>query len=255
MSEQKLIAESRTFEQQMIERDKRATKAGFVVGGMGLLIAVLALVAVVVMLPLKQTDVELYTLDNHTGRVEHVTRTSKTSLTATEAYQKAMAANYVKVRERYVYPSLQDDYETVQVYNAPQVNDDYLALYAGKNAPDKVYKNGAHTVKVEILSNQITDATAPDRVATIRYKKIIRRLADNSTRNEYWDARFTFHSNPDKEMSDAEREINYFGFTVTSWQTDREIQEVNDEKVNVYRTGTDDVRRGMGCGHTAGKPL
>ena len=42
MSEQKLIAESRTFEQQMIERDKRATKAGFVVGGVGLLIAVLA---------------------------------------------------------------------------------------------------------------------------------------------------------------------------------------------------------------------
>ncbi|EAM2342977.1 hypothetical protein BZH17_26785, partial [Salmonella enterica] len=33
------------------------------------------------------------------------TRTSKTSLTATEAYQKAMAAKYVKVRERYVYPS------------------------------------------------------------------------------------------------------------------------------------------------------
>lgn len=193
MNEQKLIAESRTFEQQMIDRDKRATKAGFVVGGVGLLIAVLALVAVVVMLPLKQTDVDLYTVDNHTGRVEHVTRTSKTSLTATEAYQKAMAANYVKVRERYVYPSLQDDYETVQVYNAPQVNDDYLALYAGKNAPDKVYKNGAHTVKVEILSNQITDGTAPDKVATVRYKKIIRRLADNSTRNEYWDARFTFH--------------------------------------------------------------
>ncbi len=72
MSEQKLIAESRTFEQQMIERDKRATKAGFVVGGMGLLIAVLALVAVVVILPLEQTDVELYTLDNHAGRVEHV---------------------------------------------------------------------------------------------------------------------------------------------------------------------------------------
>ncbi|HEE1316009.1 TPA: type IV secretion system protein, partial [Klebsiella pneumoniae] len=50
MNEQKLIAESCTFEQQMIDRDKRATKAGFVVGGVGLLIAVLALVAVVVML-------------------------------------------------------------------------------------------------------------------------------------------------------------------------------------------------------------
>ena len=71
MSEQKLIAESRTFEQQMIERDKRATKAGFVVGGVGLLIAVLALVAVVVMLPLKQTDVELYTASIDQGLNEH----------------------------------------------------------------------------------------------------------------------------------------------------------------------------------------
>ena len=210
MSEHKLIAESRTFEQQMIERDKRATKAGFVVGGVGLLIAVLALVAVVVMLPLKRTDVELVSVDNHTGRLEHITRASKTSITAMEAYQKSMAANYVNVRERYVYPSLQDDYETVQIYNAPQVNDDYLALYAGKNAPDKVYKNGAHTVKVEILSNQITDATAPDRVATIRYKKIIRRLADNSTRNEYWDARFTFHSDPDKRCGTRDQLLRLY---------------------------------------------
>lgn len=224
MSEQTLIADSRTFEQQMIERDKRAMKAGFITGGAGLLIAVLALIAVVLMLPLKQTVVELYTVDNHTGRVEHVTRASKTHLTAEAAYQKAMTASYVRLRERYVYPSLQDDYATVQIYNSPQVNDDYLALYAGKDAPDKVYQNGAHTVRIEILSNQITDSTAPDKAATLRYKKIIRRLADNSTRNEYWDARFTFHSDPDKEMSDAEREINYFGFTVTSWQTDREIR-------------------------------
>ena len=40
MSEQTLIADSRTFEQQMIERDKRATKAGFMVGGAGLLTAI-----------------------------------------------------------------------------------------------------------------------------------------------------------------------------------------------------------------------
>ncbi|HBR0263307.1 TPA: type IV secretion system protein [Klebsiella pneumoniae] len=224
MSEKKLIAESRSFEQREIERDKRAAKAGFVVGGTGLLIAVLAVAAILVMLPLKETTVELVTVDNHTGRTQHITRASKTSITAEEAYQKAMAANYVKIRERYVYPSLQDDYETVQMYNSPEVNNDYLALYAGKNAPDKVYNNGANTVKIDILSSQLTDGTAPDKVATIRYKKTIRRLVDNQTRYEYWDARFTFHSDPNKEMSDEEREVNYFGFTVTSWQTDREIR-------------------------------
>ncbi|HCI5999584.1 type IV secretion system protein [Enterobacter cloacae complex sp. RIVM_C039474] len=224
MSEQTLIADSRTFEQQMIERDKRVMKAGFITGGVGLLIAVLALIAVVLILPLKQTVVELYTVDNHTGRVEHVTRASKTSLTAEDAYQKAMTASYVRLRERYVYPSLQDDYRTVQIYNSPQVNDDYLALYAGKEAPDKVYQNGAHAVQIDVLSNQLTDGTAPDKVATLRYKKTIRRLADNSTRTEYWDARLTFHSDPGREMSDTEREVNPFGFTVTSWQVDREIR-------------------------------
>jgi len=224
MSEQKLIADSRSFEQREIKRDKRAAKAGFVVGGAGLLIAVLAVAAILVMLPLKETTVELVTVDNHTGRTQHITRASKTSITAEEAYQKAMAANYVKIRERYVYPSLQDDYETVQKYNSPEVNNDYLALYAGKNAPDKVYNNGANTVKIDILASQITDGTAPDKVATIRYKKTIRRLVDNQTRYEYWDARFTFHSDPNKEMSDEDREVNYFGFTVTSWQTDREIR-------------------------------
>ncbi|MGL5384327.1 MAG: virB8 family protein [Serratia sp. (in: enterobacteria)] len=224
MSEKKLIAESRNFEQHMIDRDKRATRAGFAVGSVGLLIAVLAVGAVVVMLPLKQTDVELYTVDNHIGRVEHVTRSSQSSLTAEAAYQKAMTANYVKLRERYVYASLQDDYLTVQIYNSPQVNNDYLALYAGKNAPDHVYNNGANTVKVDIISNVITEGTDPDKVATVRYKKNIRRLADNSIRTEYWDARFTFHSTPDKEMKEEEREANPFGFTVTSWQADREIR-------------------------------
>lgn len=98
MTEQKLIADSRSFEQQMIDRDKRATKAGFLVGGAGLLITILSLIAIVIMLPLKQTTVELYTVDNHTGRVEHVTRASKTALTAEEAYQKAIppiTLNYV----------------------------------------------------------------------------------------------------------------------------------------------------------------
>lgn len=224
MREQKLIAESKCFEQHMMDRDKRVTKSAFIVGGAGLLVGILSLVAVVVILPLKQTDIELYTVNNHTGRIEHVTRTSETSLTAERAYQKAMAANYVKLRERYVYPALQDDYDTVQIYNNPEVNNDYLAWFAGNEAPDRVYQNAAHTVQVEILSNVITEGTAPDKVATLRYKKVIRRLADNSTRTEYWDARLTFHSDSEKAMSDAEREINPFGFTVTSWQRDREIR-------------------------------
>ncbi len=37
---------------------------------------------------------------------------------------------------------------------------------------------------------------------------------------------------------------------VTSWHTSRQIRR---SMIRRHRTGTDDVRRGMGCGHTAGK--
>ena len=76
--------------------------------------------------------------------------------------------------------------------------------------------NGWYHAPHDVLGPHIGTSTV-----TIR---TIRRLADNSTRTEYWDARLTFHSDPGKEMSDTERELNPFGFTVTSWQADREIR-------------------------------
>ncbi|SET71033.1 virB8 family protein [Kosakonia radicincitans] len=224
MSEKAIIASSRNFEQSNIDHERRARKAGFVVGGAGLVIGILAVIAIIVMLPLKQTDVELYTVDNTTGRVEHITRTSKTSLTAIEAVQKAKVARYIRMREGYNYFALQHDYDTVQIYGTPDVNNQYLAWYAGKEAPDVVYQNAAYIATVDIISSQISDATDPDKLATVRFKKTIRKIADNSTRTEYWDIRMTFHFDMNKEMKDTEREENEFGFTVTSYQRDKEIR-------------------------------
>lgn len=224
MSEKELIASSRNFEQSNIDHQRRTSKAGFIVGGAGLVIGILAVIAIVIMLPLKQTIIELYAIDTPSGRIDHVTRTSKTSLTAVEAVEKAKVAHYIKMREGYNYFSLQHDYDTVQLYGTADVNNQYLAWYAGKNAPDVVYQNAAYVATVEIISSQISDATAPDRLATVRFKKTIRRISDNLTTTEFWDVRMTFHFNMDKEMKDTEREENEFGFTVTSYQRDKEIR-------------------------------
>lgn len=224
MSEKSLIASSRNFEQSNIDHQRRVSKSGFVVGGAGLVIGILSVIAIIIMLPLKQTDVELYAIEMPAGRVEHITRTSKTSLTAVEAVEKAKVARYIKMRESYNYFSLQHDYDTVQIYGTPDVNNQYLAWYAGKEAPDVIYQNAAYIATVDIISSQISDATTPDKLATVRFKKTIRRIADNSTRIEYWDIRMTFHFDMNKEMKDTEREENEFGFTVTSYQRDKEIR-------------------------------
>lgn len=224
MSEKKLIAESKNFEQTGIEREKRIAKASLTVGAAGLFIGGLSIIALIIMLPLKKTDVELYTVDNQTGRVEHVTTVSKTSLTAQEAVERASVARYIRMRESYNYFELQSNYDQVQLYGTPDVNNAYLAWYAGAEAPDAVYQKAAYVAKVDIISNVISDATSPDRLATIRFKKTIRKISDNSLKTEYWDVRMTFHFEPNREMKASEREANELGFTVTSYQRDKEIR-------------------------------
>ncbi|CNI37532.1 TriG protein [Yersinia thracica] len=208
----------------MLTRDARDKKVGFFIGGVGLLIGVLGLTAVLLLLPLKHTELELYTVDNTTGRVEKVTHVKEEDVFSQVAMAKAFAANYVKLRESYNYFSLQRDYDTVPLFGSDEVNADYLAFFNSKNSPDTVYQKAAYVVEVEIISNVVSEATAPDKLAQIRFKKTTRRVADGSKKIEFWNARVTFRYVPDKALTEAQREANPLGFTVTSYQRDKEIR-------------------------------
>lgn len=208
----------------MLTRDARDKKVGFFIGGVGLLIGVLGLTAVLLLLPLKHTELELYTVDNTTGRVEKVTHVKEEDVFSQLAMAKAFAANYVKLRESYNYFSLQRDYDTVPLFGSDEVNADYLAFFNSKNSPDTVYQKAAYVVEVEIISNVVSEATAPDKLAQIRFKKTTRRVADGSKKIEFWNARVTFRYVPDKALTEAQREANPLGFTVTSYQRDKEIR-------------------------------
>lgn len=208
----------------MLTRDARDKKVGFFIGGVGLLIGVLGLAAVLLLLPLKHTELELYTVDNTTGRVEKVTHVKEEDVFSQVAMAKAFAANYVKLRESYNYFSLQRDYDTVPLFGSDEVNNEYLAFFNSKNSPDTVYQKAAYVVEVEIISNVVSEATAPDKLAQIRFKKTTRRVADGSKKIEFWNARVTFRYVPDKALTEAQREANPLGFTVTSYQRDKEIR-------------------------------
>ncbi|WP_210532028.1 virB8 family protein [Pantoea ananatis] len=218
-----VIKTAQTFEQSQIDSERKAKKIGYVFGFFGLLIAVLALIAVVMLLPLKETVVKLYLVNQVTGRGEFVTSVSESSLTAEQAVERGWVKRYVTLREGYNYFSLQHDYDTVQIFNTTDVNNDYLNWYAGPEAPDQIYKKASYIATVDVLSIQISDATKPDKLANVRFKKTIRRVLDNTTTYEYWDARITFHFEPERKMSDKDRLENDLGLTITSYQRDQEV--------------------------------
>lgn len=219
-----IINASKTFEEKLLTRDARDKKVGFFIGGVGLLIGVLGLTAVLLLLPLKHTELELYTVDNTTGRIEKITHVKEEDIFSQVAMAKAFAANYVKLRESYNYFSLQRDYDTVPLFGSDEVNADYLAFFNSKNSPDTVYQKAAYVVDIEVISNVVSEATAPDKLAQIRFKKTIRRVADGSRKVEFWNARVTFRYVPEKALTDEQREANPLGFTVTSYQRDKEIR-------------------------------
>jgi len=213
---------AKNFEQHMLERDSRDRKAGFVFGGICLGIAAAAVITVVILLPLKQTETALYVTDGITGRTERVTMVNSVTFNENEVMNNFWVAEYIKRREGYNYFALQNDYTVTQLFNSNEVNNAYLDIFSGRTSPDKIYHNAQKQVLISIVSDFITDAKDPDKVATVRYKKTIRDTKTREEDVEFWVARLTFRYIPEKELTESQREANPLGFIVTTYSTERE---------------------------------
>lgn len=220
----KITAASRQFETAILERDARLKKAGWIVSGLFFIICIIMGVAIVVMLPLKQTITELYSLDKQTGRIEYMTTVKESELSESDALNKAETAAYVVRRERYNYFALQKDYNDTQLFNSDKVNQQYLDLFNSDHSPDIIYEKAGYVVNIDVISNVHSDATAPDRLATLRVKRTIRRISDGTETTDFMNIRLTYRYVPSMELTDAEREINPLGFIVTSYQRDKDLR-------------------------------
>lgn len=216
------IKAAQRFEKKSMERDERDKKVGFFIGAVGVLIAILSIVVIIILLPLKETKVSLYILDKAAGTITKVSEFTEESISGDLATNKVNAENYIELRERYNYFSLQDDYNRVQAFNSDDVNKEYLSVFNGKNSPDIIYHSADNTVRIKIISDFITEATKPDLLATIRFKKTIRNIKSGIERDEFWVARFTFRYVPTKDLTEEQRDINKLGFVVTSYEVEKE---------------------------------
>ncbi|PWC18388.1 hypothetical protein DDT52_14620 [Brenneria roseae subsp. roseae] len=219
-----VIDASRSFESVILEKDAREKKVAWLMAAVGFVLAAMAIAAIIILLPLKTTEIELWSVDKQTGRYDYMTRIKERDISTEASLAHALAANYVKRREGYNYFSLQRDYDDVQLFNSDGVNKDYLDGFNGDQAPDVVFNKAEYVVAIDIISNVHAPATAPDSLATLRIKRTIRRVADNSVKNDVWNIRLTYRYLPRKQLTDSQREVNPLGFIVTSYQRDKELR-------------------------------
>lgn len=219
-----LITSSRTFESALLEKDEREIKLAWLMAAVGIVLALMAITALIVLMPLKNTEIELWSVDSQTGRYEYMTRIREQNISTEEALAHSLAAHYVKLREGYNYFALQRDYDDVQLFNGDSVNHDYLDTFSSNQAPDVLFNKAEYVAFIDIISNVHVSATAPDHLATLRIKRTVRRIADNSVKTEVWNIRLTYRYLPRKELTESQREVNPLGFIVTSYQRDKELR-------------------------------
>ena len=100
----------------------------------------------------------------------------------------------------------------------------YLDGVNSNQAPNVIFNKAEYVVSIDIISNVHATATAPDHLATLRIKRTIRRIVDNSVKTDVWNIRLTYRYLPRKQLTDSQREVNPLGFIVTSYQRDKELR-------------------------------
>lgn len=218
-----LLESAKSFEVQLSLKNDQSKKTAWQVAGTAIFVALLSLGALWISLLLNKTVVVPVVIDKATGRSETYNSVVVENISQQDAQDKYFASLYVTLRERYNYYSSQTDYDMVPLYSSEAVTAEYLDYFAGPKAPDKVYQDAANVVTIDIISNPVTEANFPDKVATVRFAKHVKNVRTGQIKTDYHTARVTFRMVAPKVMTEEIRTTNPLGFTVVEYQVEKEM--------------------------------
>lgn len=183
-------------------------------------VAVLAIAAIAMMMPLKESVPYVIRVDNATGVPDIVTAITDKAVTGDEVMDKYWLAHYVRARETYDWYTLQRDYNTVGLLSSANVGQGYAQLFEGKDALDKTYGKTVRAT-VEIVSVVPTGKNT----GTVRFIKTTKRTDQEGTPGTVtkWVATVAYEYRSTARIKESERLVNPFGFQVLTYRVDPEM--------------------------------
>jgi type IV secretion system protein VirB8 len=206
----------------MLERSERRAWAA---AAAGLAIGLIGIAAVFVQGPLRRVVEIPIVVDRVTGETTIQQRLSEETIPAMEALDKHNLAMFVRARESYSWMFLQRDFDQVARMAVPAVFAEYNRQYEGDNALQK--KVGAtEEWRINIVGVRLraSGRSGNQSDATITYDKVVRltdrNLPEVITRHV---ASVVYQYQPKALSKEADRLENPFGFVVTAYRSDPEI--------------------------------
>ena len=220
-----VFAANRAWEVDRAAMLQRSERRGWIVGGVGTLLAVLSVMAVFAQGPLRQVVGIPIVVDKVTGETTIQQRLSVESVPVMEALDKHHLAVFVRAREGYAWWFLQRDFDQVARMAVPSVFADYNRQFEGETALQKKLA-GSEEWRINVVGVRLSPSgrRANAGVATVTYEKVVRltdrNLPDVSTRHV---ASLLYEYQPKVLAKEKDRIENPFGFVVTAYRSDPEI--------------------------------
>ena len=216
---------NRAWELDRILLLERSERRAWYAAIAGLALGLIGIAAVFVQGPLRRVVEIPIVVDRVTGEATIQQRLSVETIPPLEALDKHNLATFVRARESYSWMFLQRDFDQVARMAVPGVFADYNRQFEGDAA---LHKKLAATEDWRIVVVGVrlaaTGRSGNHGEATVTYDKVVRlvdrNLPDTTTRHV---ASIVFEYQPKVLAKERDRLENPFGFVVTAYRSDPEI--------------------------------
>ncbi len=211
----------KSFEAILAHRVYKSERRAWIVAGVAIIVAIIAVTAVAVMVPLKQVVPHLIYVDKESGATQVVSVVDSRTVGNDEVNARYWLARYVKARESYLYKLLQEDYDLTMALSAPNVGADYSTIYEGPNNKSTRLVDAVEE-RVRIISAEPTPGVTGR--GTVRFEKVTWRVGlRQAEKTETYLADIAFDWKPITGWSVGDLLKNPLGFTVTAYRATPEL--------------------------------
>lgn len=182
-----------------------------------LVCAGLCILALVLLIPLKRTVPYLVAVDKVSGDLS-VVPTGQAAVERSWVLDKHWIKQFVMARERYDYPLLQVDYNTVQRFASADPWKQYGKMFEGDGALDKKYGK-----KLRIEPTIVSIIVNDDHTATVRLETKTVIYPSETVTSRRLIATLRFEYTPLQQGKESDLIENPLGFHVVAYRTDEEL--------------------------------
>jgi type IV secretion system protein VirB8 len=215
------FAEAASWDADRAAQNARSARVAWRVAAGACVLTAVAIVALMLLMPLKSVEPFVIRVDNTTGIVD-VVPVFVGKAPMSEVVTRYLLDHYLTVCERFNFSTAESDYEECSSFHAPQRHQEWMALWDRTNpsSPLNVHRDGT-TVRVQVSSITFFErSSGVEDLAQVRFVKTT-RSGNGAEQMSQWIATVQYvYATPatDPRM----RRWNPLGLKIVDYRTERE---------------------------------